>query len=148
LDNNTAERALKIILRLRKNSLFYKNAHGAYVGDVLISLIETARLAGANPRHYFTTLMENRSAVFRDPGAWLPWNYLDTLHAPAQGPPLSHLPPVLGQLDPLGVAVPQEDLQLARREGFARPGAGGPPRQAPLGEAFLAQPKSLPVILG
>jgi hypothetical protein len=107
LDNNSAERALKLILRYRKNSLFYKNAHGAYVGDVLISLIETARLAGANPRHYFTTLMENRSAVFRDPGAWLPWNYLDTLHAPAQGPPLSHLPPVLGQLDPLGVAVPQ-----------------------------------------
>jgi transposase len=107
LDNNTAERALKIILRLRKNSLFYKNAHGAYVGDVLISLIETCRLAGANPQHYFTALMENRSAVFRDPGAWLPWNYLDTLRATAQGPPLSHLPPVLGQLDPLGVAVPQ-----------------------------------------
>jgi transposase len=29
LDNNTAERALKMILRLRKNSLFYANGHGA-----------------------------------------------------------------------------------------------------------------------
>jgi hypothetical protein len=29
LDNNAAERALKMILRLRKNSLFYANAHGA-----------------------------------------------------------------------------------------------------------------------
>jgi len=28
-------------LRYRKNSLFYKNEHGAYVGDVLTSLIET-----------------------------------------------------------------------------------------------------------
>ena len=46
LDNNTAERALKIILRYRKNSLFYKNEHGAYVGDVLTSLIETCRLNG------------------------------------------------------------------------------------------------------
>ena len=46
LDNNTAERALKMILRYRKNSLFYKNEHGAYVGDVLTSLIETCRLAG------------------------------------------------------------------------------------------------------
>ena len=39
LDNNTAERAVKIILRYRKNSLFYKNQHGAFVGDVLNSLI-------------------------------------------------------------------------------------------------------------
>jgi len=30
LDNNAAERALKMILRYRKNSLFYKNEHGAY----------------------------------------------------------------------------------------------------------------------
>ncbi|MCP5023899.1 MAG: IS66 family transposase, partial [bacterium] len=66
LDNNAAERALKIILRLRNNSLFYANPHGAYVGDVLTSLIETARRGGANPLDYFTALMENRSAVFRD----------------------------------------------------------------------------------
>jgi hypothetical protein len=77
LDNNTAERALKMILRLRKNSLFYANPHGAYVGDVLTSLIETCRLAGINPLDYLTALMHNRSAVFRDPGAWLPWNYRD-----------------------------------------------------------------------
>jgi len=107
LDNNAAEQALKIILRLRKNSLFYKNEHGAYVGDTLISLIETCRLAGANPLHYLSALMENRSAVFRDPGAWLPWNYLETLQAAQPRPPLSHPPPVLGQLDPLGVPVPQ-----------------------------------------
>jgi len=107
LDNNAAERALKLILRYRKNSLFYKNAHGAYVGDVLTSLIETCRLAGANPLHYLSALMENRSAVFRDPGAWLPWNYQDNLDAEAPALPLSHPPPVLGQLDRLGVAVPQ-----------------------------------------
>ncbi len=75
LDNNAAERALKMILRYRKNSLFYKNEHGAYVGDVLTSLIETCRLAGTNPLEYLSALMENRSAVFADPAAWLPWNY-------------------------------------------------------------------------
>jgi len=107
LDNNTAERALKMILRYRKNSLFYKNAHGAYVGDVLTSLIETCRLAGANPLEYLSALMENRSAVFRDPGAWLPWNYQDNLDAEPPPLPLSHPPPVLGQLDALRVAVPQ-----------------------------------------
>jgi hypothetical protein len=107
LDNNAAERALKIILRYRKNSLFYKNEHGAYVGDVLTSLIETCRLAGVNPLDYLTALMENRSAVFRDPGAWLPWNYQDNLDAKPPPLPLSHPPPVLGQFDRLGVAVPQ-----------------------------------------
>ncbi len=106
LDNNTAERALKMILRLRKNSLFYANEHGAYVGDVLTSLIETCRLAGINPLDYLTTLMENRSAVFRDPGAWLPWNYRDTLQSGSETLPLRHPPPVLGQPGLLGVAVP------------------------------------------
>jgi hypothetical protein len=96
-----------MILRYRKNSLFYKNEHGAYVGDVLTSLIETCRLAGANPLDYLSALMENRSAVFRDPGAWLPWNYRDTLAAGSGNRPLCHPPPVLGQFDCLGVAVPQ-----------------------------------------
>ena len=107
LDNNAAERALKMILRYRKNSLFYKNEHGAYVGDVLTSLIETCRLAGANPLDYLSALMENRSAVFADPGAWLPWNYRETLEDSSAPSPLGHSPPVLGQLDRLGVPVPQ-----------------------------------------
>ena len=107
LDNNAAERALKMILRYRKNSLFYKNEHGAYVGDVLTSLIETCRLAGTNPLDYLRALMENRSAVFADPAAWLPWNYRDTLPTPEQRIPLSHPPPILGHPGLLGVAVPQ-----------------------------------------
>ncbi|MGB5534269.1 MAG: IS66 family transposase [Thiogranum sp.] len=107
LDNNTAERALKMILRLRKNSLFYANPHGAYVGDVLTSLIETCRLAGTNPLDYLTALMENRPAVFRDPGAWLPWNYRDHRDVESASLPLRHPPPVLGQPGNLGVAVPQ-----------------------------------------
>ena len=107
LDNNTAERALKMILRLRKNSLFYANPHGAYVGDILTSLIETCRLARINPLDYLTALMENRSAVFRDPGAWLPWNYRDPRDGESEILPLRHPPPVLGQSGLLGVAVPQ-----------------------------------------
>jgi hypothetical protein len=107
LDNNTAERALKMILRYRKNSLFYANQHGAYGGDVLTSLIETCRLAGANPLDYLAALMENRSAVFADPGAWLPWNYRDTLKADGERVPLRHPPPVRGPFDCLGVSIPQ-----------------------------------------
>jgi hypothetical protein len=51
--------------------------------------------------------MENRAAVFRDPSAWLPWNYRDTLGTGVEGPALRHPPPVLGQHDRLGAAVPQ-----------------------------------------
>jgi transposase len=107
LDNNTAERALKMILRLRKNSLFYANPHGANVGDVLTSLIETCRLARINPLDYLTALMHNRSAVFRDPGVWLPWNYRDPRDGASEILPLRHPPPVLGQAGLFGVAVPQ-----------------------------------------
>ncbi len=105
LDNNSAERALKMIQRIRKNSLFYANEHGAYVGDVITSLIETCRLNGINPLDYLTALVNNRSALFGDPGAWLPWNYRDTLETEID--PLSHSPPVIDQIDRLGVAVPQ-----------------------------------------
>jgi hypothetical protein len=107
LDNNAAERALKMILRLRNNSLFYANEHGAYVGDVLTSLIQTCRLAGANPLDYLSALMHNRSAVFRDPRAWLPWNYRDNPQLDSETDPLRYPPPVLGQFEPLGIAVPQ-----------------------------------------
>jgi hypothetical protein len=107
LDNNAAERALKMILRYRKNSLFYANEHGAHVGDVLTSLIETCRLAGANPLDYLGALMHHRSAVFAEPAAWLPWNYRDALGNVKAQPPLRDPPPVLGQPDRLRVAVPQ-----------------------------------------
>jgi hypothetical protein len=74
---------------------------------VLTRLIETSRLAGAHPRAYFCALMENRSAVFKDPGAWLPWNDQDNLDAEPSPLPLSHPPPVLGHAGLQRVAVPQ-----------------------------------------
>jgi transposase len=49
LDNNFAEQVLKLSGRYRNNSLFYKNPHGAYVGDVLRSLIEICRRNSVNP---------------------------------------------------------------------------------------------------
>ena len=78
LDNNVAERAIKIMIRYRKNSLFFKNKHGAYIGDVIISLVETCRMNGQNPDHYLTWLMKNKSSVFANPEQCLPWNYKDT----------------------------------------------------------------------
>ena len=82
LDSNAVERALKLIIRQRKNSLFYANAHGAYVASLLTSLIATCVQAGANALDYLVALQTHRPAVFRQPAAWLPWNYPANL-APA-----------------------------------------------------------------
>jgi transposase len=38
LDNNTVERALKLMIRQRRNSLFYASTHSAYVASVLTSV--------------------------------------------------------------------------------------------------------------
>jgi transposase len=75
LDNNTAERALKLAIRQRKNSLFYATEHSAYIASVLTSVIATCVQAGANALEYLVAVQEHRQDVFANPGAWLPWNY-------------------------------------------------------------------------
>ena len=82
LDSNPVERALKVIIRQRKNSLFYASPHSATVAAILTSLIATCVQAGVNALEYLVALQTHRSAVFRQPTAWLPWNYHDNL-APA-----------------------------------------------------------------
>jgi hypothetical protein len=73
LDNNLVERALKLFIRQRKNSLFYKNPHSAYIASVLTSLIATCIYAGVNAVDYLVALQEHRREVFVNPAAWLPW---------------------------------------------------------------------------
>lgn len=75
LDNNLVERALKLFIRQRKNSLFYATEHSAYIASVLTSLIATCLQAGVNALEYLVALQEHRAAVFAEPAAWLPWTY-------------------------------------------------------------------------
>jgi hypothetical protein len=82
LDNNTAERALKLAIRQRKNSLFYATDYSAYIASMLTSLIATCLQAGVNALEYLVALQEHRRAVFGDPSAWLPWNYHTNLAPP------------------------------------------------------------------
>jgi hypothetical protein len=79
LDNNTAERALKLCIRQRKNSLFYATEHSAYIASLLTSLIATCVQAGVNALEYLVAVQEHRQKVRANPGAWLPWNYLAAL---------------------------------------------------------------------
>jgi transposase len=82
LDNNLAERVLKLFIRQRNNSLFYKSTHSAYIASVLTSLIATCVYAGVNALEYLVALQEHRSEVFADPAAWLPWAYARSRASP------------------------------------------------------------------
>ena len=79
LDNNICERALKMAIRHRKNSLFYKTPRGARVGDIFMSLIHTCRLCAANPFDYLTELERHADQTAWNPANWMPWNYRQTL---------------------------------------------------------------------
>jgi transposase len=81
LDNNICERALKLAIRHRKNSLFYKTSRGAHVGDIYMSLIHTCRLGKVNPFDYLTELDRHAEAMASNPAAWMPWNYRQNLAA-------------------------------------------------------------------
>ena len=81
LDNNLCEQTLKMAIRHRRNSLFYKTMTGADVGDLYMSLIHTCYLSDADPFDYLTELQRNLERVRAAPGDWLPWNYRQQLTA-------------------------------------------------------------------
>jgi hypothetical protein len=79
LDNNICERVLKMAIRHRNNSLFYRTQRGADVGDVYMTLICTAQLHHENPFEYLVALLVHEADVAADPAAWLPWTFRATL---------------------------------------------------------------------
>ena len=81
LDSNIVERALKMTITNRKNAYFYKTEHGAYIGDMFMSLIHTCNLNGVNPFDYLTQLQRHTKELRENPSAWMPWNYQETLQA-------------------------------------------------------------------
>ena len=85
LDSNIVERALKRAILHRKNSLFYKTENGAEVGDLFMSLVHTCELNGVNPFDYLTELQKHAAELARDPAAWMPWNYRQTLEQAGAG---------------------------------------------------------------
>jgi transposase len=84
LDNNVVERSLKRAIMHRKNSLFYKTANGALVGDTFMSLIHSAELCAADPFDYLVALQKHHDLLAADPAARMPWSYRQALTAIAQ----------------------------------------------------------------
>ncbi len=81
LTNNICERLLKTMIRYRKNSSFYRSLRGARLGDIYMSVLQTARLNQVSPHDYLGALLEHPEEVATAPGAWLPWNYEQALAA-------------------------------------------------------------------
>ena len=84
LDNNICEQALKMAIRHRRNSLFYKTRRGAQVGDLYMSLIHTCYHAQADPFDYLNQLQRHHERVAAAPADWLPWNYRRQLATAAE----------------------------------------------------------------
>ena len=82
LDNNICEQSLKMAILHRKNSLGFKTQHGAQVGDLFMSLIQTCRLNRVNPWDYLMALVHHPDHVRASPDQWMPWNYQDALEHP------------------------------------------------------------------
>lgn len=81
LDNTICERALKKAILHRKGSLFYKTENGAHVGDLFMSLIYTCERCGADPLEYLVELQKHSAELAENPGAWMAWNYRETVQA-------------------------------------------------------------------
>jgi hypothetical protein len=79
LDNNLCERVLKKAIRHRKNSLYYRTANGARIGDIWMSLIHTAELNGVSAFEYLVALLRHPEELKANPSEWMPWTFRATL---------------------------------------------------------------------
>ena len=84
LTNDDLEREFKPAQSHLKNSLFYKTAGGALVGDATMSLIQTCILNDENPFEYLVAIQDHARAVNESPEKWLPWNWRQNLETPAK----------------------------------------------------------------
>lgn len=75
LENNASERALKLPIRGRKNSLFHQTAAGAQIADVICSVLAVCHEHQINAMDYLVAVQANQLRVKAEPEKWLPWNY-------------------------------------------------------------------------
>jgi hypothetical protein len=79
LDTNIVERALKLVIQVRKSSMFYKTLNSAAFASYVQSALYSAAQNDINPCEYMSALIDNEQAVINNPHDWLPWHYKQTL---------------------------------------------------------------------
>jgi hypothetical protein len=75
IDNNHAEETLKLPIRGRKLSYFFKTPKGAEVASINLTVIMTCVRADVNPRDYLLAVLRHSDAVAENPENWMPWYY-------------------------------------------------------------------------
>lgn len=75
VDNNEIERLIKLIVRARRNSLFFKTAVGADISDIITSVLAVCNENDVNGFDYLNAIQRNQASVKASPEKWLPWNY-------------------------------------------------------------------------
>jgi hypothetical protein len=75
LDTNYVERAIKAIIRIRLNSLFFENLESAKYSGEILSVLETTNLNKINAFIYIEFLITNKEKVIKNPKNYLPWLY-------------------------------------------------------------------------
>ena len=75
IDNNAAERALRVVALGRKNYLFAGSNPGGERAAAIYSLLGTAKLNGINPEHYLRYVLTNiADHPVNRIAELLPWN--------------------------------------------------------------------------
>lgn len=80
IDNNICERALKLPIRNRKSSMFYKTLKSARLASYIQSLLYSSAQNEINPFEYMQAILTHSKIVTHSPEKWLPWNYKISLH--------------------------------------------------------------------
>ena len=75
LDNNITERALKLIIQVRKSAMFYKTLNSAMIASYIQTALYSAAQNDVNPYDYMVIILTHKQVVMKNPSAWLPWKY-------------------------------------------------------------------------
>jgi transposase len=79
LDTNLTERALKLIIQVRKTAMFYKTLKSARIASYIQTALYSAAQNDVNPYEYMHAVLKHKQAVIQNPAQWLPWNFQETL---------------------------------------------------------------------
>ncbi len=75
IGSDKAERMIKLIVRGRRNSQFFKSENGAEVSDIITSVLATCHEANIDALAYLIAVQANQLSVRAAPQNWMPWNY-------------------------------------------------------------------------
>ena len=75
LENNIAERQLRVPVRLRDNAPFFVTGIGSKIADTVWTVGATALASDINLFDYFTALLRHAADVRAHPELWVPWLY-------------------------------------------------------------------------